>query len=380
MIEIGTLVDATLIAKEPHFIFKYNNCTIIVDKVFSSWLPSVEPDIQLGEIVKVRIRAIMYHQYPDQYYYGSIRNVAENNPYLEIASLPPMTVIRGKLKYQKITTQQLYSIILPNKVNCEILPQFLPNTIPQDEIIDVIVNKIQIDDDWCFVLVESLEKNSRKKFVPKYQIYHDTDFNLIRSIAITKNDTIFEYGTIVNATLKDKCNNGVFFEYQKNKIFVDYSNMSWLVEDVSFDSFTIGDKLPVRIIGYDYIENNYYGSIKHLMKNNPYKELSYFHPNTVFRGVIQEKISPLSRSIYAGHYKILLPNKTIGYYCPFFKGKEMVHEIGEYLDVIISVLGLSSENAFVVFETPNYNHRKQFVPEQYVIKYEDFISCTFSKF
>lgn len=99
MIEIGTVVEATVTRTAPFGVFlQQGGDTIFVPLNNLSWTPS--PDIlsqfEVGQTIRVLVERFNYEKCQ---YAGNLRILTpERNPYREFAALPPGKLLRGRVK------------------------------------------------------------------------------------------------------------------------------------------------------------------------------------------------------------------------------------------------------------------------------------------
>jgi hypothetical protein len=95
------------------------------------------------------------------------------------------------------------------------------------------------------------------------------------------------FSTIICELVKKK-DQGYFFVYNKQLIYVSNNELSWRYDfcDTILDSLNIGCLVKVFIIEYDYTEELYLGSLKRAETINPYKDLFKLPPSTVLRGIV----------------------------------------------------------------------------------------------
>lgn len=174
--------------------------------------------------------------------------------------------------------------------------------------------------------------------------------------------SLLKYGTEVEARLLEKDFHAVF-QFEEGTIFVNAMEMYGRYHNgwhIPLEEQKIGDIMKVLITGYNYrnINNNvYFGSLRNTTLKNPYLDLTQFSPNTVFRG-----------NFIPGGY-VCLPNQAIGRLSPYCKSD--IRSNGS-VEVIISRLMPGETFDAVLFETPNHNTRKKFIPEKTIMDLSEY--------
>ncbi len=146
MIEIGTMVEATVIRTAPFGVFlQHGGDAIFMPLNNISWTPS--PDIlsqfEVGQTVRVLVERFNYEKCE---YAGNLRILApERNPYREFSVLPPGKVLRGRVK-----------MVYQNGVTVE-LNEFCSGELPLTEEARKLVVGTEVD-----VQIASLELNDQR--------------------------------------------------------------------------------------------------------------------------------------------------------------------------------------------------------------------------
>jgi hypothetical protein len=350
MLEIfSNVIGEILCSDKQGYLLTHNNELIFVPIHELSWNCNFcNTNIySLGVGCRLTVFIIAY-DYIEGYYIGSLKRTESINPYRELFKLPPSTVIRGIVSDSQYL-QISHTIIFPNFTygtiyhTCKKIPLIVGKTV------DTIIYSLWLRSNREELSLEFPTKHSREKFEQKYFVENIDDIKRISKIDPTR----LEYGSTISANLTKIEPYGLWFTAGYNIIFIDLMEIFWN-RRLSMNDITMEVVQDIYILGYDYIRNYYWGSIRRT-KANPYKEFSRFDPSTIFKANILDYTSE-------GDALVGFSNNTIGK----LKKECLVSKVHDSVNVIIKTLFIDAEYDHLCLETPEHHSRKKFVPGTFV--------------
>lgn len=373
MFEFGTIVNATLIKNDWHLQCDYRGTPVFVDMLETTWhrrRGQQYLDLAEGDTIPVRLFGFFYNSDTADgkpgCYFGSINDTEAENPYKELARFPPSTVFRA--------VAEKGELFLPNGASCLIPEEYRDGTWKWGTETDVIVDVLNLgfDDPWPKIALRPPDRFSRKGFIAERHITTNSDFDVVRPNGKKPNfGWMLERGTKVSSQFVKPVESGGLFEFNGTLIFIHHLDSSWLLDDKPIDRMKGGESVSVRIRRYDYTEGRYIGSLNNIEYENPFRELSRFAPDTVFRGKIIRQTKEDHPTKPQG-FLVMLPNRSFGFLNASAAYQRDIH-VGQEIDVVIyTVFYLQRGYGKVLFDTPESNSRRNFTPGKYVAEDKDF--------
>lgn len=373
MIEFGTIVNATLTKNDWHPLFEYNGIPIFVDLIQTTWIRRKGEqllDYGVGEKYPVRILGVNYAKEMigenPGVYFGSLNGLQKENPFKELSRFPPSTVFHAEFDRGIFT--------LPNGAFFSMPDEYIRKLLHGGGEIQAVIDSLRIPhwDSGVDILLSPFSLLSQNGFVAERFVSTNADFDVVRPNGKAPDfEWMLEYESIVPARFVKCDTEGGFFEYKGHSIFIDIQNSSWLLDDNPMSRMNVGDLVQVQILGCDYRKEQYFGSLNEIEYENPFRELSRFTPNTVFRGKVVKHVK-LDDPTKPQGFAVMLPNRSWGFLTsPSAYRKDI--QIGQDIDVVIyAFYCISRGYGKVLFETPECSGRKNFKPGKFVTSDADF--------
>jgi hypothetical protein len=351
MLEIFSTIICELVQKNDQgYLFVHNKELIYVSNNELSWRHDLGDTI-LDSLYIGHSRAvfIIEYNYIDGLYWGSLKRAETINPYKDLFKFPPSTVLRGIASNSHDLKTQQSIIDFPNFAYGTFDTICKKTPLRTGQTVDTIISFFDLRRTQESLGLELPEKHSRKNFEQKYLVESIDDIKQISKIDPTRLD----HGSIISVHLTTIEPYGFWFSDGFNRILVTLTNISWDIR-FSLSDIKTDDLKQIYIFSYDYLNDYYCGSLKHV-GHNPYKELAQFESSTVFQGKIIDYPSD--------DVIICLPNNAIGKLKKdFIKTKN-----DKTIDVIVQKLSLDTDFSNLILETPEHHSRKKkFVPKKYV--------------
>jgi len=291
---------------------------------------------------------ITEYNYQNGYFYGSYRATLPTNPYIELSRFPPNTFFRG-IVIQERRDDTVFGdepvIKLSNGAigYLDAHSRFTKTNPP-------ISVGLELDVALSFLSISPID--TRLGLCGPWTDSFKED---------NRSDTkeILDIGHNVTATLVQKENFGLFYEYRSHRILVEIIRVTWDYKHSGaiMNQFEIGEEHTVRILGYDYTRNIYGGSLFHANRENPYWELTEDKSETIYQGTIY--MMPVAHP--DSSYSIQLPNGAYG-----DLGRRNVPESlakGDKIDVMIKTLQLLTyQYSPLILDTPTQKPAKNRLP------------------
>jgi hypothetical protein len=343
MLEIFSTINCKLVQKSDQgYLFVHNKELIYVANNELSWrydfCNTILDSLNIGHS---RAVFIIEYNYIEGLYLGSLKRAETTNPYKDLFKLPPSTVLRGIVSNSHDLKTQQPIITFPNFAYGNFDPICRKRPLITGETIDTIIGFFTLRTTHEHLGLELSTKHSRKNFNQRYLVENIDDIKRISKIDPTRLD----HSSIISVHLTKIEPYGYWFSDGFNRILVTLTNISWDIR-FSLSDIKTDDLKNVYIFGYDYLNDYYCGSLKHV-GHNPYKEIAQFEPSTVFQGKIID---------YPGDDVIIcLPNGAIG----ILENDIVTVKNNETIDVIIKKLSLDADFSNLILETPKHHLRKK---------------------
>jgi ribosomal protein S1 len=346
MLEIYSTIVAELVSKEKTGAFFVNaNNRFFVPYDEQSWEYNDAP-INLLDIGQKIYLSVIAYNYVDGFYICTLKDLSSKNPYKKLFKLPVSTVIRGTVSGKQDEDGRKI-IVFPNGSYGKLYGTCRDIQLVPQRAIDTVLYTLWLRTAQAELLLETPTSHTRKMFKQQYLIKNKEDFDNLLEIDTSR----LEHGSIIPAHLTRIDPYGLWLSDDNNIIFVDLMEIYWEPQ-FSFSDLKSGHIKHVYILGYDYVNGYYLGSLKRAIYETPYRELSRFTPSTVFRGKIVQITDD-------GNVMVLLPNNAIGK----LRNNNHFRFKSDEIDVIIHTLSVDADYNHLVFETPDCNSRKEFSPE-----------------
>lgn len=235
---------------------------------------------------KLQDICIIGYDYQSRRYTGSFKCGEGDNPFSELFRMPAHSVFHAQKKRMQKTHMEDCCLLLPNGSFGNLAPTADANEVFSSNSIDVIIYTLWIRKTKAILQVEPFPSPSRPLFRPAFQLKSQKDFLHVLEYSNTR----LEHDAIISAVIEKIEPCGVFLSFDDKIIYTNALNISW---DSSFDIkyLTLKKKTNVRIMGFDYINGIYYGSIRHADPVNPYILIANCDPNSIFQAKILRKLA-----------------------------------------------------------------------------------------
>lgn len=266
-----------------------------------------------GDRIKTRL---FEYDYQNGCYLGSYRMTWNDNPYFELGRFPVESIFRGVIIEHTYSERDWRSETLVELTNgakgtlSERSVALARSRLGKGVGVEVCIrNLLCTYRESNLLLIGNWEEREKTKSWPVFSKNNDTRHRWMESLNCKPR---LNLGRCVLATVVQKEPYGLYYEYGNCRILVEIVSLTWGLDNACdfIQRSQLGNQHVVRLLGYDYGNDYYQGTLRNIGHIGPYWELTKNSPSAVYEG----KIHAISheRTGEADKVYISLPNGAVG--------------------------------------------------------------------